>query len=78
MEFKKQLLIVKSIFFSIGNTSDMIYNIPFLISFVSQYFTLESGDLLLTGTPDGVGPVKSGDQIEIGIGDLSKASFTIA
>ena len=56
----------------------MIYNIPYLISFVSQYFTLESGDLLLTGTPDGVGPVKSGDQIEIGIDDLSKASFTIA
>lgn len=61
-----------------GNTSDMIYTIPFLISFVSQYFTLESGDLLLTGTPEGVGPVKSGDQIEIGISDLSKASFSIA
>lgn len=62
----------------LGNTSDMIYNIPFLISFISQYFTLETGDLILTGTPEGVGPVKSGDLIEIGIGDISKASFTVA
>ncbi|KAH9398543.1 PREDICTED: acylpyruvase FAHD1, mitochondrial-like [Rhagoletis zephyria] len=61
-----------------GNTSDMIYKIPFLISYVSQYFTLETGDLILTGTPDGVSAVKDGDQIEIGINDLSKASFTIA
>ncbi len=56
----------------------MIYKIPFLISYVSQYFTLETGDLILTGTPDGVSAVKDGDQIEIGINDLSKASFTIA
>jgi len=61
-----------------GSTSDMIFNIPYLISFISQYFTLETGDLILTGTPEGVGPVKSGDKIEIGIGDISKASFTIS
>jgi len=61
-----------------GNTSDMIFTIPHLISFISQYFTLETGDILLTGTPEGVGPVKTGDNIEIGIGDLSKASFTVS
>lgn len=61
-----------------GNTSDMIFSVPRLISFVSQYFTLETGDLILTGTPEGVGPVLSGDTIEIGIGDISKASFNIA
>lgn len=60
-----------------GNTSDMMFTIPHLISYISQYFTLEIGDLILTGTPDGVGPVKSNDIIEIGIGDVSKASFKI-
>ena len=61
-----------------GSTSDMIHKIPNLISFVSQYFTLESGDLILTGTPEGVGPVKTGDQIEIGIANISKANFNVA
>lgn len=66
-----------------GDTSDMVFKIPHLISFISQYFTLETGDLILTGTPKGVGPVKSGDVIEIGIDDLStenllKASFNVA
>lgn len=60
-----------------GDTSDMIFKIPSLISFISQYFTLETGDLILTGTPEGVGPVKSGDVIEIGISDLLKASFNV-
>jgi len=52
-----------------GNTRDMIFTIPNLISWVSQYFTLEVGDLLLTGTPAGVGPVKAGDTIDCGLGD---------
>lgn len=60
-----------------GNTSDMIFKIHSLISFISQYFTLETGDLILTGTPDGVGPVKAGDVIEVGIEDISKASFKV-
>lgn len=61
-----------------GNTSDMIFSIPYLISFISRYFTLETGDLLLTGTPSGVGPVKSGDQIEIGLEGISTATFSVA
>jgi acylpyruvate hydrolase len=40
-----------------GNTGDMVHNIPFLISYVSRIMTLEEGDLLITGTPEGVGPV---------------------
>jgi acylpyruvate hydrolase len=47
-----------------GNTKDMLFNIPTLISFISDYITLEHGDILLTGTPAGVGPVKHGDVIE--------------
>jgi acylpyruvate hydrolase len=46
------------------NTSKMICRIPDLISYISQYFTLEEGDMILTGTPAGVGPVKDGDIIE--------------
>jgi 2-keto-4-pentenoate hydratase/2-oxohepta-3-ene-1,7-dioic acid hydratase in catechol pathway len=46
-----------------GNTSLMLFNFDYIISFVSQYFTLKTGDLIYTGTPAGVGPVKIGDQL---------------
>jgi acylpyruvate hydrolase len=46
-----------------GNTSLMIYSFDYLISFVSQYFTLKTGDLIFTGTPAGVAPVKVGDRL---------------
>lgn len=47
-----------------GNSSEMLFGIDELISYVSQYFTLKTGDLLFTGTPAGVGPVKAGDNLE--------------
>jgi len=50
-----------------GNTKDMIFRIPEIVSYVSEYFTLEAGDLILTGTPEGVGSVKPGDEIEAGM-----------
>ncbi|XP_067928867.1 oxaloacetate decarboxylase, mitochondrial-like [Watersipora subatra] len=50
-----------------GNTKDMIFSVPDLVSYISGIFTLEPGDLVLTGTPAGVGPVKSGDVITAGI-----------
>ena len=43
-----------------GNTNDMIFTIPHLISYISHVMTLEEGDLILTGTPSGVSPVKKG------------------
>ncbi|WP_247232195.1 fumarylacetoacetate hydrolase family protein [Telluribacter sp. SYSU D00476] len=46
-----------------GNTSMMLYRIDYLISFVSQYFTLKTGDLIFTGTPKGVAAVKPGDRL---------------
>ncbi len=46
-----------------GNTSDMLFRIPRLIEHVSSIMTLEEGDLLLTGTPAGVGPIQAGDEI---------------
>ena len=47
-----------------GNSGLMLYPFARIISFVSQYFTLKMGDLIFTGTPAGVGPVKIGDQLE--------------
>ncbi len=44
-----------------GNTSDMLWKIDELISYVSQYFTLKIGDIIFTGTPDGVGKVEAND-----------------
>ena len=56
-----------------GNTRDMIFDAPFLIEYFTRFMTLESGDLILTGTPDGVVDCQPGDEIitEIdGVGSL--------
>jgi 2-keto-4-pentenoate hydratase/2-oxohepta-3-ene-1,7-dioic acid hydratase in catechol pathway len=47
-----------------GNTSDMLFNLDFVISYISKYITLKIGDLIYTGTPPGVGPVQIGDKLE--------------
>ena len=47
-----------------GNTSNMIYSIDKIIEYISQYFTLKIGDLIFTGTPAGIGPVKIDDHLE--------------
>lgn len=52
-----------------GNTQDMLFNVPKIISFVSQFFTLKIGDYIFTGTPAGVGPVAIGDELEAYIDD---------
>lgn len=46
-----------------GDTRDLIFNFKYLISYISQYFTLQQGDLIFTGTPAGVGKVEIGDQL---------------
>jgi 2-keto-4-pentenoate hydratase/2-oxohepta-3-ene-1,7-dioic acid hydratase in catechol pathway len=46
-----------------GNTSDLIFTFNDIISYVSRYYTLKTGDLIFTGTPPGVGPVKRGDNL---------------
>lgn len=48
-----------------GNSSEMVFPIPHLITFLSQIFTLHAGDLIFTGTPEGVGPVKPGNKLEV-------------
>ncbi len=47
-----------------GHTSDLIFSFEHLISYISQYFTLQIGDLIFTGTPKGVGPVLPYDRLE--------------
>ena len=54
--------------------SDMHFQIPFLVSYISGIMTLEPGDLIATGTPAGVGPLRAGDLVEVeipGVGILS-------
>ncbi|KAH8106932.1 hypothetical protein BXZ70DRAFT_885567 [Cristinia sonorae] len=52
-----------------GPTSDMIFRIPRLIEHISSIMTLEEGDLILTGTPSGVGPLTPGDEVECALTD---------
>ena len=53
-----------------GNTRDLIFSPAHLIAFLSEAITLEPGDVILTGTPEGVGPLRDGDELETRIGDL--------
>jgi 2-keto-4-pentenoate hydratase/2-oxohepta-3-ene-1,7-dioic acid hydratase in catechol pathway len=57
-----------------GTTKDMIFDVPALVSYVSSVMTLLPGDVILTGTPEGVGPMQVGDEVEVtvsGIGSLT-------
>jgi 2-keto-4-pentenoate hydratase/2-oxohepta-3-ene-1,7-dioic acid hydratase in catechol pathway len=52
-----------------ARTSQMIYSVAEIVAFASQALTLLPGDLILTGTPSGVGPIRPGDELEAGIGE---------
>ncbi|WVZ74146.1 hypothetical protein U9M48_022364 [Paspalum notatum var. saurae] len=60
-----------------GPTRDMIFQIPFLICYISSIMTLMEGDVILTGTPEGVGPVRVGQKIKAGITDLIDVEFDV-
>ncbi|MBS1271107.1 MAG: putative protein YcgM [Candidatus Marinimicrobia bacterium] len=60
-----------------GKVSDMIFDIPTLITFLSRTITLEKGDLIYTGTPSGVGKVEAHDEVKIGIDGVIEATFAI-
>jgi 2-keto-4-pentenoate hydratase/2-oxohepta-3-ene-1,7-dioic acid hydratase in catechol pathway len=56
-----------------GKISDMVHDIPSIVAYASSVFTLLPGDVILTGTPAGVGPIKAGDTVEVeieGVGSL--------
>jgi 2-keto-4-pentenoate hydratase/2-oxohepta-3-ene-1,7-dioic acid hydratase in catechol pathway len=53
-----------------GNTGDLIFAVPELISFISSIMTLLPGDIIATGTPSGIGPMSPGDKVEIKIASI--------
>jgi 2-keto-4-pentenoate hydratase/2-oxohepta-3-ene-1,7-dioic acid hydratase in catechol pathway len=50
-----------------GRTSDLIFSVPYLVSYISKVMTLLPGDIIMTGTPEGVGPMQVGDTITVEI-----------
>jgi len=59
-----------------GSTSDLLFSVPKLVSYMSSFMTLEPGDIIMSGTPSGIGPIKPGDRFEVeieGIGVLSNS-----
>jgi len=59
-----------------GSTLDFIFSIPVLLSYITAAITLEPGDLLLTGTPSGVAPLRAGDNVDVSIKGLGVLSNT--
>lgn len=62
----------------IGNTENMLFKIPFLIAYLSKHFSLSRGDLIYTGTPEGVGRLTSGDHLELELDKKLLANFHVA
>jgi acylpyruvate hydrolase len=60
-----------------GNSKDMIFNFEKVVSYVSQFMTLKTGDLIYTGTPAGVGPVQIGDHLECYLQDKKMMDFYV-
>ncbi len=60
-----------------GSTQDMIFGIHGIISYISTFFTLRKGDVIFTGTPSGVGPVKIGDRLIAYLEDKEMLNFEI-
>jgi acylpyruvate hydrolase len=60
-----------------GNTSDMIFSIDEIVAYVSRFFTLKTGDLIFTGTPSGVGPLKKNDNLVAYLEDDPLIDFVI-
>ncbi|KYO30830.1 acylpyruvase FAHD1, mitochondrial [Alligator mississippiensis] len=60
-----------------GDTADMLFSVPELISYISEIITLHEGDVILTGTPPGVAAVEEHDELEAGIHGLVSMRFTV-
>jgi 2-keto-4-pentenoate hydratase/2-oxohepta-3-ene-1,7-dioic acid hydratase in catechol pathway len=55
----------------------MVFGIPFLIAYISSIMTLEPGDIIATGTPEGVGPLNEGDAVSVDIPGIGRVSSTV-
>jgi 5-carboxymethyl-2-hydroxymuconate isomerase len=60
-----------------GNSSDMIHRVPQIVTHISAIFTLEPGDVILTGTPAGVGPVRAGDVMTAEIASVGRLTIPV-
>jgi len=60
-----------------GDLNQMIWKVPEMISYLSDYFDLAAGDVILSGTPSGVGPVQKGDVMELNIAGLDQLVVTV-
>jgi 2-keto-4-pentenoate hydratase/2-oxohepta-3-ene-1,7-dioic acid hydratase in catechol pathway len=60
-----------------GNTSQMVFDVPTLVAFITSYVTLLPGDVIMTGTPSGVGPMSSGDRLEVEIEGIGILKTTV-
>lgn len=60
-----------------GHLSDMIFDIPSIIEYTSRIMTLEPNDIILTGTPEGVAPIKPGDTIKAELVGHQEISFSV-
>ncbi|MBO9513146.1 MAG: fumarylacetoacetate hydrolase family protein [Variovorax sp.] len=59
------------------NTNDMVWNVARLIEFASSFYTLHPGDLLFTGTPEGVGPIRPGDLLQASCAELGQMDVSV-
>lgn len=60
-----------------ASTQDFIFSVPVLLSAITAAFTLEPGDVILTGTPAGVGPLAAGDRVEVSVAGLGVLAHTV-
>ena len=60
-----------------GHTADMLFQVDEIVSYISQFFTLKMGDLIYTGTPAGVGPVREGDHLAGYLEDRKVLEFNV-
>ncbi len=60
-----------------GDLNQMIWKVPEMISYLSEYFELAAGDVIMSGTPSGVGPITKGDVMEINIEGLDSLTVTV-
>ncbi|MBB3047409.1 2-keto-4-pentenoate hydratase/2-oxohepta-3-ene-1,7-dioic acid hydratase in catechol pathway [Litorivivens lipolytica] len=61
-----------------GNSRDMLFPIPSLLCAISEFFTLEPGDIVLTGTPEGVGPLHPSDELTLNLGPSLRVNTRVA
>jgi 5-oxopent-3-ene-1,2,5-tricarboxylate decarboxylase/2-hydroxyhepta-2,4-diene-1,7-dioate isomerase len=60
-----------------GNTKDLIHSIPEIIQYVSEFMTLEPNDVILTGTPRGISPIRPGDRVDVTVEHLGTLSNVV-